>query len=445
MTMPDTRYATGVDGVHIAYQVSGDGDVDLVLMHGAVAHLEMGWEDRHLRRLFERLEGFVRLIRFDRRGMGMSDGLSELPTFGQQLADWEVVLDAAGSERASLMGTIDAGTLALGFAAAHPERVSSVVTFETAPRYTRTDEDDFGIDPEVLGRLIEANRAIDTDAALSIVAPDRRDEPGFQSWFRRYSRAASSGIEMEAFGMMVNTWDVTELLPRIEMPVLVLHKAGHAILPIRNGRALAASLPDARLVELPGTGTTIFSNDVDDIADEIEAFLTGTRPPARRDRVLSTVLFTDIVRSTERAAALGDRDWRALIERHHGLLRAALDRHAGHEVHTAGDGFLATFDSPRRAIECAHTASEDVRSIGLEIRAGVHTGEIELSDGDVQGLAVHIGARISALAGPGQVLVSSTVRDLVVGSGIEFDDRGEHELRGVPGTWRVYEVVPPLR
>jgi len=445
MTVPETHFATGVDGVHIAYQVTGDGDLDLVLMHGAVAHLEMGWEDRHLRRLYERLEGFVRLIRFDRRGMGMSDGLSELPTFDQQVADWGAVLDAAGSERASLMGTIDAGTLALAFAAAQPERVSSVVAFETAPRYTRTGEDDFGIDPQVLGRLIEANRAIDTDAALSIVAPDRRDEPGFRSWFRRYSRAASSGIQLEAFGMMINTWDITELVPRIEMPVLVLHKAGHTILPIRNGHELAATLPDARLVELPGTGTTIFSNDVDDIADEIEAFLTGTRPPARRDRVLSTVLFTDIVGSTERAAALGDRDWRTLLERHHGLLRATLDRHAGHEVHTAGDGFLATFDAPRRAIECAQTASEDVRSIGLEIRAGVHTGEIELSDGDVQGLAVHIGARISALAGPGQVLVSSTVKDIVVGSGIEFREHGEHELKGVPGTWRVYEAVSPLR
>ena len=439
--MPETQYATGSDGVHIAYQVSGDGDLDLVLMHGAVAHLEIGWEDPKLRRLYERLGTFTRLIRFDRRGMGMSDGLTELPTFEQQVGDWATVMDAAGSQHAALMGAVDAGTLALAFAATHPERASSVVAFETAPRYTATGGDDYGVEPGVLQRLMAANRAIDTETALSIVAPDRLAEPGFPTWFRRYSRAASSGIQMETFTMAIMNWDITDLLPRIEMPVLVLHKAGHAILPIRSGRALAAALPDARLVELPGTGTAIFSNDVDDIVDEIEGFLTGKRPPPRRDRVLATVLFTDVVGSTQRAAELGDRDWRTLLERHHRALRSALDRFGGEEVHTAGDGFLATFDSPRHAIECARSAIEDVRTIGLDIRAGVHTGEVELSDGDVQGLAVHIGARISALAGAGEVLVSSTVKDLVVGSGIGFEDRGEHELKGVPGAWRVYEGV----
>jgi class 3 adenylate cyclase len=441
MAMPETLYATGSDGVHIAYQVTGDGDLDLVLMHGAVAHLEMGWEDPKLRRVYERLGAFTRLIRFDRRGMGMSDGLSELPTFDQQVEDWATVMEAVGSQRAALMGAIDAGTLALAFAAEHPERASCVVAFETAPRYARSGEDDYGLEPEMLGRLATANREVDTRAAVSIVAPDRLDEPGFLRWFRRYSRAASSGFQMEAFARSIMTWDITDRLSRIEMPVLVLHKTGHTILPIRNGRALAAALPDARLVELPGTGTTIFSNDVDEIADEIEGFLTGTRPPPRRDRVLATVLFTDVVGSTQRATELGDRDWRALLERHHQLLRAELERFGGHEVHTAGDGFLATFDSPRLAVECARAAGESIRMIGLAIRSGVHTGEVELSDGDVQGLAVHIGARIGALAGPNEVLVSSTVKDLVTGSGIEFADRGDQELRGVPGTWHVYEVM----
>jgi class 3 adenylate cyclase len=238
--------------------------------------------------------------------------------------------------------------------------------------------------------------------------------------------------------MVMMSWDIRDRLSAIDAPVLVLNRAEHLILPMRNARALSVALPNARLIELSGRDTAIFSSDVDEVADEIQEFLTGSRPPPRHDRVLATVLFTDIVGSTERAATIGDRDWRELLERHHRLLRGALDRYGGREVHTAGDGFLATFDSPRRAIECARAAGEAIRSIGLEIRAGVHTGEIELSGGDVQGIAVHIGARIAALAGAGDVFVSSTVKDLVAGSGIDFDDRGEHALKGVPGEWRVF-------
>jgi class 3 adenylate cyclase len=438
---PETRYALAPDGVHLAYQVTGSGEIDLVLMHGAVAHLEIAWEDARFRRLFERLSSFSRLIRFDRRGMGMSDPLQELPSFEDQVEDFAVVMDAAGSERAALMGTIDAGTLALAFAASHPDRTRAVVAYETTPRFIRAEGDDFGVEPEVMARMAAANQDIDMDAHLSIVAPSRKDEPGFAAWFRRHNRAASSGIPMPVFMMQIMSWDITGLLPSIDVPVLVMNKTGHAILPMRNARALAEALPDARLVELSGTGTTIIAGDVDEAADEVQAFLTGTRPPPRHDRVLSTVLFTDIVGSTDRAAAIGDRDWRELLERHHRLLRAELDRFGGREVHTAGDGFLATFDSPRRAIECARSAAESVRSIGLEIRAGVHTGEIELSGDDVQGIAVHIGARVSALAGAGEVLVSSTVKDLVAGSGLEFEDRGAHELKGVPGEWRLFSVT----
>ena len=443
MTTAETRYAVAPDGVHIAYQVTGEGEIDLVMMQGTVAHLEIAWEDPKLRRLFERLASFSRLIRFDRRGMGMSDGLDQLPTFEAQVGDFATVMDAAGSKRAALMGTIDAGTLALAFAATHPERALEVVAFESTPRFTRTGEDDYGVEPKVLARMAAANQEIDMETHISIVAPGRMNDPTFRAWFRRYNRAASSGIPMEAFMMMTMAWDITSLLSSVDVPVLLLHKAAHEILPIANGRALARDLPNARLVELPGTGTIIFAGDVDGIADEIQGFLTGTRPPPRHDRVLATVLFTDIVGSTERAAALGDRDWRELLERHHRLLRSSLDRFGGREVHTAGDGFLATFDSPRRAIECAGAAAEAVRGIGLEIRAGVHTGELELSDGDVQGIAVHIGARISALAGAGEVLASSTVKDLVTGSGIEFEDRGIHALKGVPGEWRVFAAREP--
>jgi class 3 adenylate cyclase len=438
--MPETRYTSAADGVKIAYQVTGEGELDLVMMQGAVAHLELAWEDARLSRLFDRLGAFARLIRFDRRGMGMSDPLDQLPTFDQQVEDFGAVMAAVGSERAALMGTIDAGMLALAFAAEHSDRTVAVIAFETPARFMRSDDDDLGVDVEVLERMGEAIRAFDMDAWLSIVAPARKDEPGFQAWFRRYTRSASSGFQLPAFMALTMSWDITDRLAEVHAPVLVLHKTEHAILPIHNARALTAALPDARLVELPGTGTMIVSGDVDEVADEIQAFLTGTRPPSLHDRVLSTVLFTDIVGSTQRAASIGDREWRDLLEHHHRLLRSSLERFGGHEVHTAGDGFLATFDSPRRAIECARAAGEAVRSIGLEIRAGLHTGEIELSGGDVQGIAVHIGARIAALADAGDVFVSSTVKDLVAGSGIEFDDRGVHELKGVPGEWRVFSV-----
>jgi class 3 adenylate cyclase len=440
---PETQYVNAPDGVPIAYQITGGGDVDLVFMQGAVAHLDLQWEDPRLTRLFERLSAFSRLIRFDRRGMGMSGVLERLPTFEEQVEDFGTVMDAVGSERAALFGTIDAGTFALAFAAAHPERTRAVVAFETAPRWTPSDGDDYGVDPEVLSRFAAATQAMDLDAQLSIVAPSRMEDPSFRSWFRRYTRSAQSGVPIQGLMMMMMTFDIRDRLATIDVPVLVLHRAEHAIMPVRSARALAGALPNARLVELPGKDTAIFSSDVDAVADEIQEFLTGERPPPRHDRVLATVLFTDIVGSTDTAARIGDQDWRELLERHHRILRSFIQRFGGREVHTAGDGFLVTFDSPRRAIECARAAAEAVRATGMEIRAGVHTGEIELSQGDVQGIAVHIGARISGLAGPGEIFVSSTVKDLVAGSGIRFENRGEHRLKGVPGEWRVFAVSDP--
>jgi class 3 adenylate cyclase len=439
---PATEYARAPDGLQIAYQVTGSGDLDVVFMQGAVAHLELAWEDPRLSRLFDRLSAFSRLIRFDRRGMGMS-GVTDRPaTLDEQVGDFGAVMDAVGSEQAVLFGTIDAGTIALAFAAAHPERTRAVIAFETSPRWTQSESDDFGVDADALSSFAQATQAMDVDAQLAIVGPSRKDDPAFRSWFRRYTRSAQSGIPIGAVMMMMLSWDIRDRLPDISAPVLVINRDEHNLLPVRNARALTEALPNARLVTLPGRDTAIFSSDVDAVADEIQAFLTGSRPPPRHDRILATVLFTDVVGSTERAATMGDRDWKELLERHHVLLRSALDRYGGREVHTAGDGFLATFDSPRRAIECAREAGAAIRSIGLEIRAGVHTGEIELSGDDVQGIAVHIGARISSLAEEGQVLVSSTVKELVAGSGIEFDDRGEHFLKGVPGEWRVYSVRP---
>ncbi len=441
MAVPETHYALAADGVHIAYQVSGTGALDLVLMQGTVAHLEIAWDDPVLRRLFERLGTFSRLIRFDRRGMGMSDTLDELPSFDAQVEDFGAVMDAVGSTRAAIMGTGDAGMLGLAYAAAHPERVPAVIAYEVTPRLMPSPADDFGVNLPELQKMAAASASLDLDAHLAIVAPARIDEPGFKAWFRRYTRSASSGFRIDAFIRDQASWDITGLLDQVTAPVLVMNRTGNTIMPMRSVRALSSALPDARLAEIDGTGTTIYADDVDPIADEIEAFLTGTRPLPRQDRVLATLLFTDIVGSTQRAAQLGDRDWRALLARHNHLLRAELERFGGREVNTAGDGFLATFDSPRRAIECARAAGSAVNAIGLDIRAGVHTGEIELVDDDIQGLAVHIGARVGALAGAGQVFVSSTVRDLVTGSGIAFEDRGEHELKGVPGTWHIYEVV----
>jgi class 3 adenylate cyclase len=441
MVPVETQYAVGADGVHIAFQITGRGDVDIVLMHGLVSHLEIAWEDPNLRRLYERLGSFARLIRFDRRGMGMSGELDALPTLDAQVEDFRTVMDGAGSSRAAVIGTADAGIMALAFAAAHPDRVAAVVTFESTPRHSRSASDDFGVEPDVLQRMAAANAALDLETHLSIVAPARKDEPGFRSWFRRYNRSSSSGFRLEDFIRQQATWDITDRLHRIEAPVLVLSRTGNTILPMRNARALAAALPRGQLAQIEGTGTTIFADAVDDVADDIEAFLTGVRPVPRKERILATVLFTDIVGSTQRAAELGDLGWRALLDRHHRVIRSALDRFGGVEVDTAGDGFLAHFDSPRRAIEAARAASNAMGEIGLEIRAGIHTGEIELAGQGVQGLAVHLGGRIAALAGPGQVFVSSTVKDLVLGSGIEFAERGEHELKGVPGRWRVYQAL----
>jgi class 3 adenylate cyclase len=441
VTEAETLYTVAPDGVHIAYQVTGAGDVDLVMMHGTVSHLEIAWEDPKLRRLYERLGSFARLIRFDRRGMGMSDGLRELPTLSQQVSDWGVVMNAMGLQRAAVFGTTDAGLLATMFAADHPERVQALVIFESAPRLIPSPNDSFGVDLDTMQRITDALRDVDLEEHVAIVAPRRKDEPGFSSWFRRYNRTASSGIPPGEVLQAQVDWDATDRLSEVIAPTLILHRRGNSVLPIESSRAWVAAMPAARLVELDGTGTAIYSDDVDPIADEIEAFLTGTRPLPRRDRVLATVLFTDIVDSTGRAAALGDRAWRELLDRHHRVLREHLARFGGREMSTAGDGFLATFDSPRHAIACAMAVRDAVEAIGLVIRAGVHTGEVELTNDDVQGIAVHIGARVSSLAGPGQVLVSSTVRELVVGSGIEFEDRGSHVLKGVPGEWRVFEVT----
>jgi class 3 adenylate cyclase len=439
VNLPKTEFARSGD-VYLAYQVLGDGPPDLVLLLGGVAHLELAWEDPMLAKFLTRLASFSRLIRFDRRGFGLSDRVPRLPTFEEQVEDFQAVMDAAGSDRAVIAGMLDASFIALGFAAAHPDRAKSVVTFEAAQRYG-PGEDGLGFRMDVLMQLVESAQTNNARRLLELMAPSRADEPGFLEWWNRYSRSGSAAGGLEANMAAMMQWDLGEILDGITAPVLVLHRADAAILPSENGRALAARLSNATLVEVPGPDSFYFSGDVDALVDEIQAFVTGTRPLPRADRVLAAVLFTDIVGSTQRAAALGDRQWKELLDRHHKTVRERLARFGGREIDTAGDGFLATFDSPLRAIEAARGICSAVRPLGLEVRAGVHVGEIELVADDIRGLAVHIGARVASLAGPGEVLVSSTVKDLVAGSGVEFDDRGTHALKGVPGEWRIFAVT----
>ena len=440
MNIPETRYVKSGDA-YLGYQVTGNGPPDLVLLLGAVAHLELAWEDPKLSRFLTRLAGFARLIRFDRRGIGMSDRVENLPTLDEQIKDVGAVMDDARSDRAVLVGTLDAGTVALGFAARYPERVQAVATWTAAPRFTPSEGDAYGFRMDTLTRMIDATKSMDQHGQLSIMAPSRVDEPGFVEWYRRYARSASGIGGIGARMASTMQWDIVDLLADISTPVLVMHRAEDPLTPVSGAEAMAKALPNAKLVVLPGADILEYAGDVDAIADEVEAFVTGNRPLPRAERVLAAILFTDIVGSTERAGTMGDRPWKELLERHHGIVRAQLARFGGQEIDTAGDGFLATFDSPLRAIEAARRICAAVPSLGLEVRAGVHVGEIELVAGNVRGIAVHIGARIAAMAGPGEVLVSSTAKDLVTGSGLQFENRGSHTLKGVPDEWRIFAVT----
>lgn len=437
--LPQTRYAKADDGVHIAYQVYGSGPIDLVLIPGFISHLELMWDDPVLATALTRLGSFARVIAFDKRGTGMSDRTERLPDMDRRMLDIGAVMDAVGSEQAALFGVSEGGPMAIVFAATHPERARALVLLNTFACLATRPDYPIGIAPDSLGLFVEyIEPRWGTGVGLRAWAPSVADNPASRSLFARMQRmAASPGSAMVVLTSLVDV-DVRAALPLVHAPTLVLHRDRDAMIPARLGRYMAEHIDDARFIELAGTDHFWWTEGTQQILDETQEFLTGARPVAEPNRVLATVLFTDIVDSTRRASELGDEAWSALLDEHDALAGRQVTRYGGRVVKTTGDGILATFDGPARSVRCAHAISEGVRALGLEVRAGVHTGEVELRGDDVAGLGVNIAARIEALAGPGEVLVSRTVTDLVAGSGLEFSQRGEHDLKGVPGRWQLF-------
>jgi class 3 adenylate cyclase len=441
MEVPETRYVRS-GGAYIAYRIIGSGPVDLVLLSGGFSHVELQLEEPSFARFLGRLASFCRLIVLDVRGTGLSDRTMSLPALEEQVDDVLAVLDAADCEHAALFGLSQGGALASLFAAAHPRRATALIMFGTCARVTRADGYPWGRTPEEVERYLQfTEEGWGQGVGLAFLAPTMAGDESFRRWFAKLERQGASPGNMLAFLRMHREVDIRQVLPAIHVPTLVLHRAGDAYREVGHGRYLAAHIPGAKYVELPGRDHLAYVGDQDAVLDEVEEFLTGVRRGPEPDRVLATILFTDIVGSTERAAKAGDRTWRDLLDRHNALVRRELDHFRGREVDTAGDGFLATFDGPARAIRCARQVASEIPGLGLELRSGLHTGEIELAGEHIRGLAVHIGARVMSMAGPREVLVSSTVKDLVAGSGIVFEDRGEHTLKGVPGKWRIFRAA----
>jgi pimeloyl-ACP methyl ester carboxylesterase len=437
---PETRYAKSGD-LNIAYQVLGEGPFDLIYVPGWISNVELMWEEPAHAHVLERLLRFSRLILFDKRGTGLSDpvSLDRLPTLEERMDDVRAVLDAVGSQRTAVFGFSEGGLMSVLFAATYPERVTALVLYGVFAKRIWSEDYPWAPTPEARRHeidVLERNWAEKMD--LDQLAPSEGDafKRRLATYFRR-SASPGAGVAL----MRMNTEiDVRNVLPSIQAPTLVLHRRDDLDVKVEEGRWIAGRIPGAKYVELAGDAHTLWAGDTDAIVDEIEEFLTGVRRGPEPDRVLATVLFTDIVGSTDHATRLGDRRWRGLLDEHHGRVRRELERYRGIEVDTAGDGFFASFDGPARAVRAAWAIRNSMRDLGIDVRAGLHTGECQVMQRKIGGIAVHTGARVAAAAGPQEVLVSSTVRDLVAGSGIQFQDRGEHELTGV-GAWRLYSVV----
>jgi len=432
---PRTRYATAADGSQIAYQVIGEGATDLVYLTGSVSHVDVRWEHPAGARFLERLASFTRLILFDRRGVGASDRfpIDIVPTWEEWAQDLQIVLDATDSRSAALFAVADGSQMAVTFAATHPERVRSLVLFNGLGGSISPEDIDFAIEVQ--------EQCWGTEDWVDVLAPSVADDPVQTAYFVKMMRATATPRAISA--QTRASWKVSTdfVLPSVHVPTLVLHRRDRRSPTVETVRHLAEQIPDARFVDIPGTDLSPQTQDADLVLDLVEEFLTGVRPTPTTDRFLATVLFTDIVDSTRLASSIGDHAWRVRLDVHDETIRAELERHGGREINTTGDGFIALFDGPSRAIECASAICDSVHRLGIEVRAGLHTGEVEARGHDIGGIAVHIGARVASAAAAGEVLVSRTVADLVAGSRLEFEDRGEHELKGVPGRWQLFAVA----
>jgi class 3 adenylate cyclase len=437
---PKTRYAKSGD-LNIAYQVAGAGPLDLIFVPGWISNVEASWEVPEYAHFLQRLASFSRLILFDKRGTGLSDRVptDRMPTLEERMDDVRAVLEAAGSERAAVFGSSEGGNLSIVFAATYPERVVALVLAGVYAKRLWSPDYPWAPSPEAREReheLLERNWGEEMD--VSDLAPSAVGDHALMQRITTFFRRSASPGAAVALNRMNSDIDTRAVLPAISVPTLLLQRNGDRDVNVEEGRWIAAQIPGARYVELPGEDHLVWIGDTDGLVDEVEEFLTGVRRAPDSDRVLATVLFVDIVGSTETAARLGDSRWGGLLEEHRRVMRKELERFRGREIDTAGDGLLAAFDGPARAILCARAIRDASRSLGLESRAGLHTGECQLAGGKVTGIAVHTGARVAALAKPGEVLVTSTVKDLVAGSGIGLSDHGEHTLKGVPGSWRLY-------
>jgi class 3 adenylate cyclase len=441
--VPQTHYAVAPDGLHLAYQIVGEGSLDLVFISEWTTHVEAQWEFPPLARFLDRLASFSRLILFDKRGVGLSDPLplDNVPTLERGVEDVSVVMDAVGLQSAAIFATAGAGPMAALFAAIHPGRTRALVLANTFARLGETSDYPHGVSSSHQERYLKlVEHGWGTGAIAEVFAPSRADDPLFRTWLGRYQRlAASPGMGTRMQARFYET-DVRNVLDTISVPTLVLHRSGNRFVPVEVGRFLAEHIRGAQFIELAGDDHLYYAGDTEQMLDEVEEFLTGSRHTHPPDRVLAVVLFTDIVESTATAAGVGDAQWRTVLDAHDDVVRRQVERFGGREVKHTGDGFLVTFDGPARAIQAAIVIRAGARALGIEVRSGIHTGEIELRPDDIGGIAVHIAHRVLELAAPGEVLVSSTVKDLVGGSGICFEDRGVHDLKGVPDQWHVFAV-----
>jgi pimeloyl-ACP methyl ester carboxylesterase len=435
---PVTQYAKSGD-THIAYQAFGEGPINLVMVPGFVSNVENYWDEPDFARFLTHLASYARVVIFDKRGTGMSDRATELPGLDQRMDDLRAVMDAAAMKDAAILGISEGAPLSVVFAASYPDRCRALVLYGSFARFYYW----FPTEEALEGFFSYVSQAWGTGSSLQKFAPSRANDRAFRNWWARTERLGASPAAVVALMRMNSQIDISAILPAVRVPTLVIHRTGDKVVSVEGGREVAARIPGARLVELPGEDHFFYvGENAGQISKAIEEFLTGSQAPVSVDRVLATVLFTDIVGSTEKAAAIGDQRWRDLLDKHHIIVRRNLARYRGNEVKTTGDGFLATFDGPARAIRCAQALTEELKLLGIEIRAGLHTGECEMIGDDVGGIAVHIGARVAALACASEVLVSTTVKDLVAGSGLRFSDRGVQSLKGVPGEWRIFKAEP---